>query len=289
MRSFLDKAILACLNDEADSAAELFSQFIIAKSQAIHESLRQGDDPVLVEGIEDDVISEQYFTDEDFAKDDETTDDASADIADDLGVDADADADASADVDTDVDADTDVDTDVDASADAPADVDDRLDAIEAELDTFAADFEKLMAELEGESDDVDTDIDGELGADEKVSTDVDGGADAPAEDEMIESDMSVEDDFDDINESILDELEKITVPNTDGREQGNKSFKQNGTMIPMDTVRDKDATPITPKGDKHVGFDLETAPKSDRLKKAKNTLDKSTEDLAKVTSPKGLK
>jgi hypothetical protein len=44
MRSILEKALIALLNEEREKADALFHEFILERSRQIHESLRQGED-----------------------------------------------------------------------------------------------------------------------------------------------------------------------------------------------------------------------------------------------------
>lgn len=275
MRSTIDKFVAALLNEERETASELLRQYIIAKAQDIHEGLRQGDHPVLAEDINEDIVSETYFTDEDLADDEEvSTDDAADSLGDDMGAHADAGDDAEADADFSADdADADVDADAEDTEGSEGDVDDRLDDLESQLDELTAEFERMMAEIDGEGSD-DDDV---LGADSEVETDVDGDSEESTMEESLDHE-----DFDDISEAIIDELEKIKTVNTDGREAGNKTITQNGKSLP--TVRDKVAGhPIKTKNVTHKGFERETAPSSDRLPKGRNTQDHADSKLKPVS------
>lgn len=264
----IDKFIAALLNEEHETATELFGDYVIERAQNIHEGLRRGEHPILAEDIEDDIIAEQYFTDEDLADEDtaeDGTDEAADTLSDDMGVDADADMDAEADMD----------------ADAPAEdtaeegsTDDRLDDLESQLDELTAEFERLMAEVDGDDAPADDEV---LGTDDEVETDVGGDAEV----EKMEEDVAHDDDFLDLEEAIIDELEKIAVPNSDGREQGNKSIMQNGKSLP--TARGTAGGPIKAKNVTHKGFDRETAPSSARLPKGINTQDHAESKLMKVS------
>jgi hypothetical protein len=265
MRSMIDKFVAALLNEERETAAELLRQYIITKAQDIHESLRQGEHPVLAEDISEDIDAEKYFTDDELSDDSAATVDAAGD---DLSGDLETGSEDAA-VET---GDEDADLDSEASEDGEVSDDERLDSIESQLDELTAEFERMMAEIDGE-DDATSSEDGEvLGTDDEVTTDVDGDAEV---EKMAESDISFgeDDDFDDISEAIIDDLEKIKTVNTDGREAGNKTITQNNKSLPF--VRDTAAHPIKTKNVTHKGFERETAPGNDRLPKGINTMDKA--------------
>jgi hypothetical protein len=257
MRPMIDKFVAALLNEERDTASELLRQYIIAKAQDIHENLRQGEHPVLAEDVNEDISSEHYFTDDDLSSEDDTTDGAADDLSTEMGSD---DVEGSSDEES-----ADVGGEEEASAEESAD--ERIDDLEQQLDDLTAEFERMMAEIDGDS----AGDDEAMGTDSEVTTDVDGNAE---EEEMAESvDLGHEDDFSDISEAIIDELEKIKTVNTDGREAGNKTITQNNKSLPF--VRDTAAHPIKTKNVTHKGFERETAPGNDRLPKGINTLDKA--------------
>jgi hypothetical protein len=65
MRSILEKALIALLNEERDKADALFHEFILERSRQIHESLRQGEDFVLDESWENELAVDEMFTEAD--------------------------------------------------------------------------------------------------------------------------------------------------------------------------------------------------------------------------------
>lgn len=267
----IESFIAALLNEEHETAAELFSDYLLTRAQEIHEGLRQGDHPILAEDVEDEIKSEQYFTDEDLADEgdvDGEIDDAADDLADEMNVDAEEE----------VEADEDFGAEEEEEVEV-ADVDDRLEDIEAQLDELTAEFDRMMAEIDGEADDADDEV---IGGEEEVETDVSGNAeteDMPVE-ESIE-DFSHEDDFDDISEAIIDELSKVDVKNTEGRSTDGKSISPNTKSMP--SARNIAGHPIKSKNVTHKGFDRETAPTSGRLPKGINTQDKADAKLTKVS------
>jgi hypothetical protein len=69
MRSILEKALIALLNEEKDKADALFHDFILERSRQIHESLRQGEDFVLDESWEQELSIDEMFSEADLADD----------------------------------------------------------------------------------------------------------------------------------------------------------------------------------------------------------------------------
>lgn len=61
MRSILEKALVALINEDKASADKLFHDFVLERSRQIHESIRQGEDFVLDEGLEDSIAVEDMF------------------------------------------------------------------------------------------------------------------------------------------------------------------------------------------------------------------------------------
>ena len=321
MRSILEKAFVALLNEEHDKAEEMFHKFIVERARQIHESNRAGEDFVLDENWEEEITTESYFTEEDLAdledgdgseeageenpfaaaddaEGDEFGDDAAGadDAAGDLGADLGAD-------DADVAADDFGGDDMDAEADAGS-----IESLEDKIDELTAKFEAMMDAIgaddaEGDFDaDADMqadDAEGDFGADtevdaDSVEDDMDG-ADAQADDAEQQDDDAEQfgeseegdDEFDDINESIIDELEKIQVSlTTDGVEiAAGKSFQQNKTSsIPQKSKEARQGgEPVKQKVTNHKHFNRETAPTVSDMKARKNTLKKADSTQSKVS------
>lgn len=321
MRSILEKAFVALLNEEHDKAEEMFHKFIVERARQIHESNRAGEDFVLDENWEEEITTESYFTEEDLAdledgdgseeageenpfaaaddaEGDEFGDDAAGadDAAGDLGADLGAD-------DADVAADDFGGDDMGAEADAGS-----IESLEDKIDELTAKFEAMMDAIgaddaEGDFDaDADMqadDAEGDFGADtevdaDSVEDDMDG-ADAQADDAEQQDDDAEQfgeseegdDEFDDINESIIDELEKIQVSlTTDGVEiAAGKSFQQNKTSsIPQKSKEARQGgEPVKQKVTNHKHFNRETAPTVSDMKARKNTLKKADSTQSKVS------
>lgn len=320
MRSILEKAFVALLNEEQDKAEELFHKFIVERARQIHESNRAGEDFVLDENWEEEITTESYFTEEDLADledgdgegdenpfaaaDDAEGDEFGADDAeapaDDFGADAEGADDAAADLGADMDAD-----DMGADADAGS-----IESLEDKIDELTAKFEAMMDAIGADDVDADADADADAGAD--FGGDAEGEVDADAADvdaDAVEDDMDgaqeddassqdddadqfgeseeSDDEFDDITESIIDELEKVQVSLTsDGVEiAAGKSFQQNKTSsIPQKSKEARQGgEPVKQKVTNHKHFNRETAPTVADMKARKNTLKKADSTQSKVS------
>ena len=209
---------------------------------------------------------------------------------------------------------------------------DKLDSVVDKIDDWTAEFDRMMAELDAEQPDDDLgddldhdtdDTDGSLDGDDvtdtdTTDTDVDDVADdnpdlanrmeddvadpdseLPPEEEVPESTDMDDDDLKDITESVLDELERVTVPsNPEGKEFNGKTVSvEKGSVIPgnRDTMnRSNGAKPVMTRGPTHKGFARETAPSTDRKamspnKKVRsgNVRDSYLNGLEKVDVPSG--
>lgn len=273
MQPIINQFIAALLNEEQDTARELLDQYLLMRAKEIHASFANGDSALLSENLDDDIISEQYFTDEDMADHDDATDELSGEMHADDGEDM---SDAS---DSDMDSDMSSDEadmgsdDTDADTGEEEDVDDRVDELEAKLDELTAEFERMMAQLDG--DDSDDDSDDVLGSDDETSTSADGNT------EMHDDDAEK---YPDVEESFTSDREVIKTPNMNGRGTDGKMITQNNKSLPA--VRDKTGMPIKSKNVTHNGFDREKEPSSGRLPKGINTQDHASEREIKA-APKG--
>lgn len=309
MRSILEKALIALLNEEKDTADALFHDFILERSRQIHESLRQGEDFILDESMENELAIDEMFSEDDmsddmgdaeqvdeFADEDEETD-ASAfgaegdDVTDEFG------------------------GDEEGLEDEPETIEDRVSGLEAELQSLAAEFDAMMNgdedgddeegdEFGGEETPVEEGTveivahnDGEIDItattdDDGLATgmDMDMGMDAGFGGDDLGSDLGDDElsmeDFDDLSESAVDELEKVTVATGDGREQGNGKFKQNNqSIIKSHGVNDRafKGTPVKINAKEHSGYAAEPAPSTKKLAtSAKNVKSKGPEGQAGV-------
>lgn len=267
MKSILERALVHLLNEENEKAEELLHQFVIESAKSIHETLRESDDLEDIDLEE----GERFFTEADLA--DAEKDFAAADLGDDLGEEVPEAGDAEDLGDDALDADL-ADETVDAGDLAgddlegeTGDVESEIEEFESELADLQAKFDALVAEIEGE-DAADED---ELEAGDEVAAD--DALDAPEE----TADMGDEEEFDDITESIVDELQKISVPNEEGKGANGEQLLGNKESLKFNKPQPKPAAPK--KGGEHSGFARETAPSSETLKGGSTKSDSSMRNV----------
>jgi hypothetical protein len=281
----LEKALIALLNQEKDKADTLFHDFILERSRQIHESLRQGEDFILDESMEGIMSIDEMFSEDELAEDDldPAADDGAAAVDAPEGEEAATDELTADDVEGDGE-------EAEGEEEQEEPIEDRVSDLEADIQRLAAEFDAMMGgdsdvlgdEVEGEEQveeamvQISTTSDGEINV--MASTDddeegLDGGLAmdaAPMGDDMAApaDDMGMGDDsFDDLSESIVDELEKVAIPSGDGREQGNGKFKQNTVSPALNTPADKRlaGAPVKIKSDEHSGYDRENAPSTKKI------------------------
>lgn len=298
MRSILEKALIALLNEEREKADALFHEFILERSRQIHESLRQGEDFVLDESWENELAVDEMFTEADLiGEDDEESEDSDEQVNEfafdgddsettDTDTDADVDADAEADVDSEEDADADsaIDADVDAETDVDAedgDIETRVDDIEAELQKLAAEFDALVA---GEDDAIDAVRDDTEGGDfGDMDADVDAGDSADAD--AFGDDTQDDEEFANFGESVTTDLEKVSVKMVDGTEQGGGKITQNKKSPGLQPKLDQRALkgePVQIKATEHNGYDREASPKTKDMPKRQNVKAKAADGRSTV-------
>lgn len=309
MRMILEKALIALLNQEKDKADTLFHDFILERSRQIHESLRQGEDFILDESMEnilsiDEMFNEDDMEDEaggdDLAEDDLAVDEpaAEAPMGDDVAAGDELTADDLAD-----------DEGEGEGEEEELPVEDRVTNLEDDIARLAAEFDAMIG---GDSDVLGQDDGEELPVEEAMiqvsttsggeinvmaSTDdeeegLDGGL-APMGDDLggdvggdiaPADDMGLDDDFNDLSESIVDELEKVSMPTGDGREQGNGKFKQNTVSPALNTPAEKRlaGSPVKIKSSEHSGYDREAAPSTKKIETRSNVKAKATDGQSGV-------
>lgn len=302
MRSILEKAFVALLNEEHDKAEEMFHQFIVERARQIHESNRAGDDYVLNENWDEEITNETYFTEDDLSD----LEDDSEEMPEDGEVEGSEDEFDTIDTD-----DTDDMNDGDgfdgygddseeSEEEEVESSDERISDLQDQISELEAEFKAMMDALQDEGDMSDDSEDMEDMSDmDDMEGEIEGSEEDEAEDdaESIEDDMDdeepamegeePEEDYDDITESIIDELEKVSVSlEADGKEIGSGGgFTQNrGAAIPM---KSKDARqggqPIKMKHATHKGFERETAPSVETVKARRNNVKSADAALSKVS------
>ena len=313
MRSILEKALIALLNEEKDKADVLFHDFILERSRQIHESLRQGEDFILDESMENELAIDEMFGDDDLAEDDE--EDMVADAGDEL---------AAGDEVSDVAGDDDADLALDGDEGEPATIDDRVSDLEADLQALAAEFDAMMSgeevetgdDLEGDTDEdtsADADVDAVEGDDEleegvveitahangeidiTATTDDEGDDlglpamggldDLTAMDDLGDDELDASD-FDDLSESAFDNYTDVSVASGDGREQGDKKFTQNSTSVLKNHgVNDRafKGSPVKIKSTEVKGYPEPAAIPSKKLDARQNIKAKATDGQSSVS------
>lgn len=306
MRMILEKALIALLNQEKDKADALFHDFILERSRQIHESLRQGEDFILDESMENIMSIDEMFgedemmadEDDELAEDDLAVDEPAADapVGDEVAGDDELTAD-------------DVTGD-DEGEEEELPIEDRVTDLEADMQRLAAEFDAIIGgdsdvlgdkegdELEEPVEEamiqVSTTSDGEINVMASTDEDEDGleGGLVPMGDDLGDTsmvdapvdDVGMDDDFNDLSESIVDELEKVAIPSGDGREQGNGKFKQNTVSPALNTPAEKRlaGAPVKIKSSEHSGYDRETAPSTKKIETRSNVKTRSTDGQSGV-------
>lgn len=286
----LYQALRHIINEEQEQATSILRQIMLNKARQAHESMLRDGAPLLTEGWDDEIAAEEYFTEADL--DDAEDDMAGSDLpaADPLadGDTADSTVDAAADELSD-----DLGTE-DESMDDDSGLADEVSDIKAELDQLAADFERFMSELDADGDgdhdmsdhDMSDDSAASAGDDMEApemtdmedgedTSDVEmgdeDGMDAEMSDDEEEKKIDEEDDFDDITESVMAELEKVTASLSDGTEVGSSGKAVGGSKVsPLPaTKKEPGSDALTLKPANHPSFDREAAPGTKVLPKRK--------------------
>lgn len=281
MRSILEQAVLHHLNGDDERATELFHQFIVARARSIHESMRNGDDP-LVEGWDEEAVAEEFMATEDLdlaELEDGGEDEIDADMGaegdmGDLGLD---DEDGMGEEPGDDIDDEDAMGDIEADLDEPQDdagLSDEVEALKAELEALTAEFEDMKAELGGEGEETDDVVSDDMG------DDVDVAGEEPALDTEEDDDP-----FQAMGESLTSELEKVQVSMTDGKEiaAGGAISQQRKSALPQ---KKHDARqggkPVEIRAKEHKGFEREAAPSVQSMKPRRNNVAKAKDALSPV-------
>jgi hypothetical protein len=301
MRSILERALTYLLNEEQDKAEQLFHQFIVERARQIHESLRQGDDVVLDENWDMENASESYFA-EGEVDEDEDGDDADEELnefagdddefkpegddpnamgadpaADQMGGDEMGDmADPAADP---------MGGDEMGDMGGEGDIESRIDHLESELDRLTQEFETLMGTEETDPGSEFGDDTGNQPTGPDDAFNADTGIDSEMEDEGYDPMMHEDEDFDDINESVVSELETVSVKMSDGEIATGKKITQNNVSpIPQKKVGErKGAKPVEINATEHSGYDREASPPVKDMKPRRNTLKHAEAPLKRMS------
>lgn len=254
MRSILEKSLSHLLNEDYEKATELFHKFCVERAKQIHESNRLGDED---HALDKDWDDENYFTEADLAADEYEAEEDEMVAGDELIAGEDDLADASEELDV-------AHDDEDAAADLEADAGDeekaeddesteeRLDDLQDKLDELIAKFDEMNGEEEHSEEHSD---------DEPVSE---------AEEEEA---------FDDITESIIDELKKVEPVSQDGMSAVGKKIAGDSQSPLGKKVKDEPKPAFSKPSKAKVDFKLEQAPKVGHVPVKNPYEKKSTKDV----------
>lgn len=272
MKSILERALVHLLNEENEKAEELLHQFVIETAKGIHENLREGDEECMDEELE-----EAVFTEADL------DDDAAAELGADLGEEMPEEPEAADLSDDTLDADAGLEGEVEGAdlgddlGAEPAveagegDVEAEIENFEQELADLQAKFDAWMADIEGGEEapaEDDADLGGEVadlgGEVADLGDEVEGAADEVAADDVSAAEEG-DDEFDDITESVIDELQKVAAIEAEGKGANGEDLLGNSTSTKL-PGKGSSAKPVHINSKGHSGFARETAPSSQALK-----------------------
>ena len=172
-KSVLEQVLEHLLAEDEAKAKELLHGFMVEKSRDIYESLL--DEDALEEAIEEEVASEEEAVEEAEESDDEAVEEAeesdeeaveetvagspSEDFYDEVEANVGADDSGVNEEDDEMDMEPEMDMDDESEDKGDEEVEDRVDDLEAQLDELKAEFEKLMADEDGDDEVADAEAD----------------------------------------------------------------------------------------------------------------------------------
>lgn len=321
----LTKVLEYLIKNQEDKAKELLHQVFIEKARAIHEELMSEDD-MSEEHMDEEEMSEEHAHDmeideasdsdlggappgyKDYAGDDEVdvvggSGDMGKDMTDDIeSMDHEIDMEEMMNevedtevTDTEVDSDGDMETmdrtEVKSDGADMTKVEDKMSEVEAALSAIRAELEKINADDDNEEEvsDTETKVDADVKDADEDEDDDKKEEDASIEEEEMDETWNLDEDFDDLAESL--DLEVVTKD----MEKSQKTPKDAGSASSGMSTGDKAKSPVpasqtsrmgakpvkTGEGPTHKGYNLEAAPKSDKLV--------GTDDNRRKTAEAGMK
>jgi len=199
-RTQFEQMLEALINEDQQTAKDIFHNIVVAKSREIYEELLESDFDPKQPKDEDTMEEKEEDTEDDFSDKDETDDQID-----------------------DVEAD-DSEDDFGGDAEPEGDVEDRVQDLEDALEDLKAEFEQLMADEEGEPEHNDGMDDPEFGADDEMGMDEPafGGDDEMGMDDEIQPEgvptagtqvVKVQHSFMEDDEQLIREyVEKVAAP-----------------------------------------------------------------------------
>lgn len=280
MSDKLEKVLELLINEQQEEASRLLHDWFVEKARNIHQELVAEDDHVMEDDLDDDgefnvkdakdeIQAEEFFGEEDLAEDEDDVEDEDGDLDLEAGDDdaegdeGDFGGDDSAELDAEAGDDVgdeagELDFGGEEGEAGEGELADKVEDLEAELEALKAEFEALTGDDSGEEVEDLGDVDGE-------GEDFDFGGDDELDGEEGDLDLGdeeEEEDFADLGESALSDLQKVTQTNTENEIGAAGSLSVNKTSpIPQKKVEARTgAKPVEVKGKEHSGFARETAP-----------------------------
>lgn len=265
----LEESLLSLLKKDQANADRLMHEFVVETARAVMESLRDGEEEEIdAEGD----INTEFFTEADLTIDDASdvlSDDLGADdiedaavVGDELGGEEVADAEFGPELEDEA-----VEGDVEGEAGEVEELEAKIEDIEQTIADLVAEFESFMAEAG---------VDGEEAGEAEVEA-IEGGDEAG---EFVGGDE--EEEFEDLEESFIDELKTISVPNEEGLgTDGKKVPVEKASPLTKD-LKAGSGPALASKGTPHKGFDREAAPKVVAGKKYDNVRAKAADGNSAV-------
>jgi hypothetical protein len=273
MKSILERALVHLLNEENEKAEELLHQFVIETARDIHENLREGDEADLEDALDE---GDEFFSEADLADEGE---EAVADLGDDLGEEMPelAAGDEMSDDTLDDAEGMEVDgAELADDADAvEGDVEAEIENFEQELADLQAKFDAMLADIEGEDEVADEDFGAEdLGADDLGDDMADEAGEEAfgAEDLTKDEGEEEEEDFDDITESVVDELQKVAAETSEGKGTNGEDLLGNKQSMKFTKPEAGATKSQSTNRVGHTGYARETAPSSETQKGSKTVV-----------------
>jgi len=306
--SKLTKVLEHLTRGEDDIARDLLHTVFIEKARAIHEELMNADEEMHdndsmdemvhgsgdmgedltneIEAMEDEIDFEETMEDEMMPGDEP--------MATDVPVDMPAD-------------DMESPVSIDSGEHGMDEVEDKMEELEAALSALRAEFDKLEQgaseegdeevedlEMDSDSEEADVEDEEEVDGEEEVEGEEAEGEEEEKEEEEMDESWSLDEDFDDLAESLdLEVVEKDmekaqkTAKDVGAASSGMSTGANAKSPLPKSQTSRMGAKPVERGAGGHTGYNLETAPKSAKLTGTEdNRRKKSTQGTSNMSSGK---
>lgn len=262
MKSILERALVHLLNEENEKAEELLHQFVIETARGIHETLREGDEELEAD-LDADMEGDEFFGEDDL--DDEADVKAAEDLSDDLGEEVPAEAEAE-----------DLTDDALEVEGEEGNIESEIEDFEQELADLQAKFDAMLSQIEGEEEEVMDAVDDM----EDMGDDMEDMGDDLSDEDFVKEDDD-EDDFDDITESVIDELQKVSAIEAEGKGANGEDLLGNKTSLKFNKPAASATRSQSTNRVGHTGYARETAPSSTALKGGKTVASTAMRNVRK--------